>query len=148
MNSEPFAAQGPVDGPVRARVWARKDQLQAAQRGGHLCAMYPDTFRRADLEPLYDQAALDAAILAEREACAKVMEENAQRCGEESMMRLILETNAAAIRARSNANVIGLLSEAYERGKADGWDACETCHGIVGGVTPNANVTGLAPGKD
>ena len=37
----------------------------------------------------------------------------------------------------SEKTVIGLLSEAYERGKADGWDACETCHGIVGGVTPN-----------
>lgn len=34
------------------------------------------------------------------EACAMLLDGNAQRCGEESMMRLILETNAAAIRAR------------------------------------------------
>lgn len=36
----------------------------------------------------------------EREACAAILDENAQRCGDESMMRLILETNAEAIRAR------------------------------------------------
>lgn len=35
----------------------------------------------------------------ERESCAVLLDANAQRCGEESMMRLILETNAAAIRA-------------------------------------------------
>jgi hypothetical protein len=29
--------------------------------------MYPDTKGRADLEPLYDQAAIDAAVAAERE---------------------------------------------------------------------------------
>ena len=27
-----------------------------------MCAMYPNTDRRADLQPLYDQAALDAAL--------------------------------------------------------------------------------------
>ena len=37
------------------KVWARKDQLQhASTRGGLMCAMYPDTNGRADLEPLYD----------------------------------------------------------------------------------------------
>lgn len=49
------------------------------------------------------QAAWEAwqeAARQEREACASLLDENAQRCGEESMMRLILETNAAAIRAR------------------------------------------------
>ena len=102
MNSEPIAAQGPVDGTVRARVWARKDQLQAAQRGGHLCAMYPDTFRRADLEPLYDQAALDAAILAEREACAMVCEAQAMD-GHTFDMTDAAEKCADRIRARSNA---------------------------------------------
>lgn len=45
------------------KVWARKDQLQyASTRGGLMCAMYPNTDRRADLQPLYDQAALDAAL--------------------------------------------------------------------------------------
>ena len=45
------------------KVWARKDQLQhASTRGGLMCAMYPNTDRRADLQPLYDQAALDTAL--------------------------------------------------------------------------------------
>lgn len=35
------------------------------------------------------------------EECAVLLDENAQRCGEESITRLILETNAAAIRARA-----------------------------------------------
>lgn len=47
------------------KVWARKDQLQhASKRGGLMCAMYPDTNGRSDLEPLYDQAVLDAAAAA------------------------------------------------------------------------------------
>ena len=45
-------------------------------------------------------AALVAA--AEREACAALLEANGMRCGEESLSRLILETNASAIRARNN----------------------------------------------
>ena len=44
-------------------------------------------------------AALVAA--AEREACAALLEANGMQCGEESLSRLILETNAAAIRART-----------------------------------------------
>ena len=44
-------------------------------------------------------AALVAA--AERDACAALLEANGMRCGEESLSRLILETNAAAIRART-----------------------------------------------
>lgn len=45
-------------------------------------------------------AALVAA--AEREACAALLEANGMQCGEESLSRLILETNASAIRARNN----------------------------------------------
>jgi hypothetical protein len=45
------------------KVWARKDQLQhASARGGLLCAMYPDTKGRADLEPLYDAATVRAMV--------------------------------------------------------------------------------------
>ena len=44
-------------------------------------------------------AALVAA--AERETCAKVIDENAAQCG--GAVRLILESNAAAIRARGQA---------------------------------------------
>ena len=40
-------------------------------------------------------------VEAEREACAALLEANGMRCGEESLSRLILETNAAAIRARA-----------------------------------------------
>ena len=40
-------------------------------------------------------------VEAERDACAALLEANGMRCGEESLSRLILETNAAAIRARS-----------------------------------------------
>lgn len=59
----PPAAGVPVERMLRPLVWARKDQLQhASTRGGLMCAMYPNTDRRADLQPLYDQAALDAAL--------------------------------------------------------------------------------------
>ena len=50
-------------------------------------------------EQLERFAALAAA--AEREACAALLDANGMRCGEESLSRLILETNAAAIRART-----------------------------------------------
>jgi hypothetical protein len=53
-----------------------------------------------DEEALVRFAALVTA--AEREACAALLEANGMRCGEESLSRLILETNAAAIRARGN----------------------------------------------
>lgn len=67
---------GQVERVARPLVWARKDQLQhASTRGGLMCAMYPNTDRRADLQPLYDQAALDAAVAAERERCAKLERE-------------------------------------------------------------------------
>lgn len=51
-----------------------------------------------DEKALVRFAALVAA--AERDACAALLEANGMRCGEESLSRLILETNAAAIRAR------------------------------------------------
>ena len=54
---------------------------------------------KKDEEALDRFAALVAA--AEREACAALLEANGMRCGEESLSRLILETNAAAIRARA-----------------------------------------------
>ena len=52
-----------VDLVLGPKVWARKDQLQhASTRGGLLCAMYPDTKGRADLEPLYDAATVRAIL--------------------------------------------------------------------------------------
>jgi len=50
----------------------------------------------------YVKRKVERAVKAEREACAALLEANAMRCGEESLSRLILETNAAAIRARNN----------------------------------------------
>ena len=47
------------------------------------------------------RVAYAAGAAAEREACAALLEANGMRCGEESLSRLILETNAAAIRART-----------------------------------------------
>ena len=32
----------------------------------------------------------------------------------------------------------------YERGKRDGWEACETCHGIVGGKLPAGRLSAIA----
>ena len=63
----------PLDHLVRPRVWARKDQLQAVQRGGLLCSMYPNIMvGRTDLEPLYDGAAIDVERQARIEAEALV----------------------------------------------------------------------------
>lgn len=68
----------PVHRRVRPLVWARKDQLQhASTRGGLMCAMYPHTDSRADLQPLYDQAALDAAVAAERERLIEALRREA-----------------------------------------------------------------------
>ena len=58
------------------------------------------------VEPVYAYTAdqmreyAKQAVEAEREACAALLESNGAACGEESLTRLVLETNAAAIRAR------------------------------------------------
>ena len=54
----------PFERHVRPTVWARKDEIQKAKRGGFLCAMYPNTDGREDLQPMYDEATLYAAIAA------------------------------------------------------------------------------------
>lgn len=51
---------------------------------------------RADVE-------LQRAVIAEREACAKVLIENAELCTKNKLLREILEANADAIRARGAA---------------------------------------------
>ena len=67
--------------------------------------------RQANYHELYDHLLMSSNALvrfaalvaaAEREACAALLEANGMQCGEESLSRLILETNAAAIRARNN----------------------------------------------
>ena len=38
---------------------------------------------------------------------------------------------------------IALYTGGYEQGKKDGWEACETCHGIIGGKVPTSAPTML-----
>ena len=60
---------------------------------GHYGSLWMERFERF--------SALVAA--AEREACAEILDRNAQVCTSNSMLRDVLEGNAAAIRARSQA---------------------------------------------
>jgi len=63
------------------KVWARKDQLQyASTRGGLLCAMYPNTDRRADLEPLYSLTAEEVAAVNKLRARKEWMKRDTARC--------------------------------------------------------------------
>jgi hypothetical protein len=62
-TEDPGRLDSPLSDQLGPKVWARKDQLQhASTRGGLLCAMYPDTNGRADLEPLYDAATVRAMV--------------------------------------------------------------------------------------
>lgn len=47
--------------------------------------------------------AIAAAVAAEREACAQIVERNAAACDNNAMLRDVLMSNAAAIRARGDA---------------------------------------------
>jgi|GEM_PF-3171830 len=46
------------------------------------------------------QDLIDEAVKAEREACAKIVEENADKCGVDTVAWMLLASNAQAIRAR------------------------------------------------
>jgi len=58
--------------------------------------------------PIYDTAPMAVSLMrfvemvaaVEREACAKVLEENAKACVKDSLMYKVLMSNAMAIRAR------------------------------------------------
>ena len=83
----------------------RDDIIRMAREAGmeRVVKLHSDGTRTVELphpDLLERFAALVAA--AEREACAALLEANGMRCGEESLSRLILETNASAIRARNN----------------------------------------------
>ena len=70
-----------VDRPVRPSAWARKDQLQIVQGGGgHLCALYPNTERRADLTPLYELTAGDVAAVNASRATTAWAQRDLSRC--------------------------------------------------------------------
>ena len=73
------AVVGQVERPVRPRAWAaRVPGLGGPGDGGDYLRSSPslpsDGAPPLVWEPLYDQAALDAAVAAERERCAKVCE--------------------------------------------------------------------------
>lgn len=86
--------------PQTGATMKRNDILRMARKAGLCDANGEDDDSVNIAGQLVRFAALVAA--AEREACAALLEANGMRCGEESLSRLILETNAAAIRARNN----------------------------------------------
>ena len=92
----------------------RDDIIRMAREAGWsgLVITYNDPTGKADWQMVKERLTVPvtmeqierfAALVAadEREACAALLEANGMRCGEESLSRLILETNAAAIRARA-----------------------------------------------
>jgi phage host-nuclease inhibitor protein Gam len=81
---------GGIAGCERARVAERQRDVLLAEHQQTLALQQRSYEREIRLE-----------VEAEREACAALLEANGMRCGEESLSRLILETNAAAIRART-----------------------------------------------
>ena len=87
-----------MTGPTRGQAleWAREARLMP------VCEYIVAEADRIALERLA-ALAYAAGQAAEREACAALLEANAEACRPESTMRLILETNAAAIRARGQS---------------------------------------------
>ena len=77
----------------------REDIIRMAREACETTNWKPGLGNEHVVEFMARFAALVAA--AERDACAALLEANGMRCGEESLSRLILETNAAAIRART-----------------------------------------------
>ena len=72
----------------------RDDIIRMAREAGWF-------FMEAEMESRKLERFAVLVTAAEREACAALLEANGMQCGEESLSRLILETNAAAIRART-----------------------------------------------
>lgn len=79
MSEATIPAQGPVDVNVRARFWMTRESEWRLARGGNSKGAVPVHGKQSAtaVVPLYDQAALDAAVAASREACAKVCDEAA-----------------------------------------------------------------------
>ncbi len=77
----------------------REDIIRMAEEAGACFEGCYWTATADDLE-LFAALVTAAAKAEEREACAKVVDANAEQCG--TAIRLILESNAAAIRARGN----------------------------------------------
>ena len=60
--------------------------------------VYESVFRDANIAA--SATIIDAAVLAEREACAQILDSNAEACKNNSMLHDVLAGNALAIRAR------------------------------------------------
>jgi hypothetical protein len=69
------ASGSPLDVRVRPRVWTDPHYLRVEQLGGISARYQPDGIFSA---PLYDQAALNAAVAAERERAARVCDDEAR----------------------------------------------------------------------
>ena len=84
---------------MEAGMEARKLQRFAALVAD---AKYAEHQQTLALQQRSYEREIQLEVEAEREACAALLEANGMQCGEESLSRLILETNASAIRARNN----------------------------------------------
>ena len=75
MEQNSPAVQGPLDGGVRPCSWRREWNGDDSDLGAYVHADYEDELDgEGQWQPLYDQAALEAAVAAERERCAKLCE--------------------------------------------------------------------------
>ena len=70
MTTTPNAA-GPNDVTVRARFWMTRESERRLAKGGNCKGAVPVHGKPSStaIVPLYDQAAIDAAVAAEREWC-------------------------------------------------------------------------------
>lgn len=71
-------------------------EVQRLERFAKL--VYESVFRDANIAA--SATIIDAAVLAEREACARILDSNAEVCKDNSMLADVLAGNALAIRAR------------------------------------------------
>ena len=70
------ADEGPVERRVRPVSWRREWNGDVSDLGTYVHADSEDELdAEREWQPLYDQATLDAAVAAERERCAKIVEE-------------------------------------------------------------------------
>lgn len=69
MATEHEAVTGPVERHVRPCAWRWAFKKLRGQEW-----RYTNRLTRLDAQPLYDQAAIDAAVSAERERCAGLVE--------------------------------------------------------------------------
>ena len=92
-----------VDSEGLVRWIPSTDQEVAAERAARQEAQEEVVFlkERIALAGVVHRRALHEALQQEREACAKIVERNAAACDNHAMLRNVLMSNAAAIRART-----------------------------------------------